>query len=372
MAIPSALPSVLVVVLLLSGALAADWSSLNAVMQEAIADRAFPGAVVAVSNESHLLFQKTYGSLTYEPDLQRVPVTNDTRYDAASMTKIMATTLAIMNLVSSKSISVDDPVTKYIDNYDTNKKGNTTIKNLLLHNAGLPYDYPGALPNSQDEVIDYIRFLKPAYPIGSKFSYSNLGFLLLGKIVEKITKRNFSDYTNQNRIFAGLKDTGFNPAKSEWYHIAPTEYDIHRKQIIRGEVHERLAYFFDGVAGHSGYFTTATDVLRYMRMLLNEGKLPEEVRTLPASIVQEFTTVVKGLDYENTRGLGFDTYCPSKKMSNCFGHDGSTGMSGWVDRDKKIAFAITSNRGHPDAKNNKYFEVYKQKISDAIMEALGY
>ena len=105
---------------------------------------------------------------------------------------------------------------------------------------------------------------------------------------------------------------------------------------------------------------------------MNDGKLPDEVRTLPASIVQEFTKRVEGLDYSNTRGLGFDTNCPSKKMSTCFGHDGSTGISGWVDKDKKIAFAIMSNRGHPDAKNNKYFDTYKVKISDAIMEALGY
>ena len=99
------------------------------------------------------------------------------------MTKIMATTLAIMNLYSSQRIQLTDPVSKYIKDYDTNKKSNTTIANLLLHNAGLPYDYPGPLPSSQQEVLDYIRYLKPVTPVGSKFAYSNLGFLLLGKIV---------------------------------------------------------------------------------------------------------------------------------------------------------------------------------------------
>ena len=125
----------------------------------------------------------------------------------------MATTLAMMNLVSSNSININDPVSKYVENYDTNKQGNTTIKNLLLHNAGLPFDYPGPLPNTQQDVIDYIRFIKPVYPVGSQFTYSNLGFLLLGNITEKITKKKFSDYTHQNNIFAGLKDTGFNPSK---------------------------------------------------------------------------------------------------------------------------------------------------------------
>lgn len=137
----------------------------------------------------------------------------------------MATTFAIMNLVSSNSIRLDDLVTKYIENYDTNKKGNTTIKNLLLHNAGLPYDYPGALPSNQSDVIDFIRFCKPDYPVGTKTQYSNLGFLLLGKIVEKITGKTFEAYTLQNRIFAGLKDTAFSPNQSDFYRIAPTEYD---------------------------------------------------------------------------------------------------------------------------------------------------
>lgn len=95
----------------------------------------------------------------------------------------MATTLAVMNLASSNSIKLDDLVSKYFENYDTNKKGNTTIKNLLLHNSGQAYDYPGPLPKTQAEVLDYIRFAKPEYPIGSKFAYSNLGFLLLSKIV---------------------------------------------------------------------------------------------------------------------------------------------------------------------------------------------
>lgn len=109
----------------------------------------FPGGVVAIANTTHVMFQKPYGSLTYGPELYSLQTTNETKYDIASVTKIMATTYAIMNMVSSNSIKLDDLVSKYFENYDTNKKGNTTIKNLLLHNAGLPYDYPGPLPSSQ-------------------------------------------------------------------------------------------------------------------------------------------------------------------------------------------------------------------------------
>lgn len=137
----------------------------------------------------------------------------------------MATTWSIMELASSGNIKIDDLVVKYITNYDTNKKGNTTIGNLLLHNAGLPYDYPGPLPNTTKEVIDYITYAKPEYPIGTKFQYSNLGFLLLGEIVAKISKKSLNVYFDQNKIFCGFKDSGFNPAATEKYRIAPTEYD---------------------------------------------------------------------------------------------------------------------------------------------------
>ena len=172
-----------IALILIATAISNDWSPIDKAISEGIQERAFPGAVVAVANKTHVLFEKAYGSLSYGPDIYRTPTTIDTKYDVASMTKIMATTLAIMNLVSSNSIKVEDLVSKYVEDYDTNKKGNTTIKNLLLHNAGLPYDYPGALPNTQQEVIDYIRYIKPVYTIGSKFQYSNLGFLLLSKIV---------------------------------------------------------------------------------------------------------------------------------------------------------------------------------------------
>ncbi len=134
----------------------------------------------------------------------------------------MSTTDAVMNLLSSNSIKLDDPVVKYIPNYDTNKKTNTTIANLLLHSAGLPYDYPGALPKTTDEVIEFITFAKPIYPVGTSWQYSNLGFLLLGQIVAQVAKKPLDKYFDQNKIFAGLKNTTYNPNPADWYNIAPT------------------------------------------------------------------------------------------------------------------------------------------------------
>lgn len=141
---------------------------------------------------------------------------------------------------------------------------------------------------------------------------------------------------------------------------------------MRGEAHERLAYFFGGVGGHSGIFTNADDITRFMRILLCKGKLPNEsTRIISEAIVDQFTKRVEGLPYANTHAYGFGTTCPSIKMSNCFGHDGSTGPMAYADKDRKIVFTILMNRGHPDVKNNR-IDYYKGKIADAIMEALGY
>lgn len=129
---------------------AQDFTKLNDLMRDLINQRAFPGGSVIIANETAIIYRKNYGYLTYSYQIHDAEVTDSTKYDLASLTKIMATTFNIMNLASSNSIKLDDLVAKYIPNYDTNKKTNTTIANLMLHNAGLQYDYPGALPRTTD------------------------------------------------------------------------------------------------------------------------------------------------------------------------------------------------------------------------------
>ena len=211
--------------LLLSACLCADWSKVDAIMREAINERVFPGGVITVANESSTIYRKAYGGLTYNNMLHDVEVTNATQYDIASITKVMAATYAVMNLYSSKSIQLNDSVTKWYSNYDVNRKGNTTIASLLLHNSGQKFDYPAPIPKTTDDVIDYIVFAKPDFSVGTKFQYSNLGFLLLSQIVAKVARKSFDQYVTQNNIFAGLSNTRFNPPESDWYKVAPTEYD---------------------------------------------------------------------------------------------------------------------------------------------------
>lgn len=127
---------------------APDWTKVNDLFDEAIRDRVFPGGSVTVANETHILYRNNFGHLTYNYQIQDRLVQNSTLYDIASVTKVMATTFAVMHLVGSNFMKITDLVTKYIPNYDVNKKGNTTIANLLLHNSGLKYDYPGPLPKT--------------------------------------------------------------------------------------------------------------------------------------------------------------------------------------------------------------------------------
>jgi CubicO group peptidase (beta-lactamase class C family) len=203
----------------------ADWSKVNDLFVEAIRDRVFPGGSVTVANETHILYRKSFGQLSYTYQIHDVEVSNSTKYDIASVTKVMATTFGVMHLYNSGYLKLTELVSKYVPNYDVNKKGNTTIANLLLHNSGLKYDYPGALPKTPEDVWEYITFAKPDFPVGTQFQYSNLGFQLLSKIVANVSRQTFESYFKQNAIFAGFKNTNFNPPQSEWHNIAPTEYD---------------------------------------------------------------------------------------------------------------------------------------------------
>lgn len=183
--------------------------------------KVFPGAVVLVGNANSTLFQSPYGTLSYRADVFEARVQNDTMYDVASLTKVMGTTAAILSLLDGKQIALTDLVTKYLPQYGNGGKNSTTIANLLLHNSGLLYDYPGPLPPVVEEIWTYLWYVKPAYTIGSKWSYSNLGYVILGEIIKKVTNKTLGEYFHQNQVFAGLKETMFNPPSNYTYRIAP-------------------------------------------------------------------------------------------------------------------------------------------------------
>lgn len=336
-----------------------DFSKIDSIVQSGISQRYYPCAQLIIGNQNGIIYEKTYGNYTYEansasPDIYSL-------FDLASVTKVIATTSAIMVLYEKGLINLDDKVAKYIPEFDNNGKSGITIKNLLLHNSGLKAWIPFyKYYKTKDEVLNAIYNITLEYNPETKFVYSDLNAILLGLIVEKVSGKNLNDFCC-DEIFnnLGMEDTKFNPGINK--SCVPTEYDTYwRNKQLQGEVHDEAAYILGGVSGNAGLFSNAWDLHIFMEMMLNKGKyynphtrgLKEE-RLFKESTVELFTKKAEGLSYMNTRALGWDTkpepnkyrtQCGELFSENCFGHTGYTGTSVWCDTDRKIYVIFLTNR----------------------------
>ena len=224
-----------------------------------------------------------------------------------------------------------------------------------------------------------------SYPIGTKFVYSDLSFILLGEIVERVTGQKLDAYAKQLMQEMDMPNTTYLPDLArERFRIAPTEYSgtsphnlVFRKGLIRGQVHDPTAYLFGGVAGHAGFFSVVEDMEKYMQVHLNQGLNRKGQRVFTPETVQLFWTREDGLPYENRRALGWDTVpiqtnppCGHYFSERSFGHTGYTGTSIWADRDKDLIVVLLSHRVHPTSLNSLHIEA-RSMITDAIVETLG-
>jgi len=349
-----------------------DFIQVDEIIQSAIRDSAFPGAVVLVSEEGKIIYEKAFGHLTYNDT--SAAVTKNTIYDIASLTKVIATTTAAMICYDKNLFSLDDPVAKYIPKFSQNRKEKVTINNLLLHNSGLPaFKRFYESYSSADEITSDIYKTPLKYETGSKTVYSDLGFITLAKIVEQVTGKRFEDFCNEE-IFIPLQmnSTFFNPAESVIHNIAPTEYDNYwRNKLIWGEVHDETASLLNGVAGHAGLFSTAKDVSNLLQLLLNDGTFNGHQIIKPAT-VKLFTTRYSD---KSTRALGWNTKSEENSSAGnlfdltSFGHTGFTGTSAWVDPTKDIFIVFLTNRIYPARKNKKLYKV-RPVLHDAVINAL--
>ncbi len=237
------------------------FEKIDSVIVHAINDSAFPGAVVLVSKYGEVVYEKGFGNFTY--DKISPEVSPNTIYDIASLTKVIATTTAAMIFIDRNLFKLDEPVSKYIPEFSENGKENILIKNLLLHNSGLPAWKKFYDKNlDADSIIKNIYAIEPDYPAGTKTVYSDLGIIVLGKIIEAVTKKKLDKFCNEE-IFIPLmmNSTFFNPPDSVKYRIPPTEFDKYwRNKLIQGEVHDETSSLLGGVAGHAGLFSTAKDL----------------------------------------------------------------------------------------------------------------
>ncbi len=348
-------------------------SKIDTVITQAIADSAFPGAVVLVARKGKIALEKAYGKFTYQPDAP-VMKTNAI-FDLASVTKVVATTTAAMILFDRGEIALDDPVVQYIPQFTGGLRDSITIRHLLTHSSGLPPFKRFFLQyTSPEEIWQAIYETEITFPPGTKTVYSDIGMILLGKIIEMVSGKPLDEFCRQE-IFTplGMQDTFFNPPDSLKYRIVPTEIDPWRGRLVHGEVHDENAYALGGVAGHAGLFSTAKDLAIFLQMLLNGG-MYDTVRLIKEQTVRLFTrrqNLVPG----SSRALGWDT--PSQPSSSghyfspeSFGHTGFTGTSVWVDPNRKLLVVFLTNRVHPTRKNIKIRKVRVQ-LHDAVIKALS-
>lgn len=349
-----------------------NFSKVDSVINSAIINHAFPGAQVLIWKDGKTIYEKPYGHFTYDENSPEV--TKKTLYDLASVTKVIATTTAAMICYDRKLFSLDDPVVKFIPEFGVNGKDKITIKNLLLHNSGLPafkkfYEFC----TSADDVLKDIYSSKLEYPIGEKMVYSDLGIITLAKIIEKVTGKRF-DVFCKDEIFTPLKmsSTLFNPPDSLKKFCAPTEIDNYwRNRLLQGEVHDEASAMLNGVAGHAGLFSTASDIAKLMAVLINNGMYNGKPFINPAT-VKLFTT---RYSEQSSRALGWDTKSETGSSAgdffspNSFGHTGYTGTSVWVDPERKLFVVFLTNRVYPTRENIKILKV-RPELHNAVIKSI--
>jgi uncharacterized protein YbbC (DUF1343 family)/CubicO group peptidase (beta-lactamase class C family) len=339
------------------------FSRIDALVQEAIAAKQTPGAVVVVGQGERTLYEKAFGSRAVAPAVE--PMSVDTVFDVASLTKVVATTTAVMTLIEDGRLRLNDPVASHIPGFERYGKGNITIRHLLTHVSGLRPDVDLHPWTGYDTAIELAKDEVPTAAPNEAFVYSDINFFLLGHIVTRITGESLDAYTRRV-VFEplGMKETGFNPPSAWLPRIAPTERcagpdpgtPCKRPDAppLRGVVHDPTARRMGGVAGHAGLFSTARDLQRFVRMLIGNGQL-DGVRVLSAASVRAMTSPQTPPGMRAVRGFGWDidTQFSSNRGDlfpvGSYGHTGFTGTSIWIDPASAGWVIFLSNRVHPDA-----------------------
>ncbi|MGZ8899125.1 MAG: serine hydrolase, partial [Limisphaerales bacterium] len=314
-----------------------------------ISSNKLPGGVLWLEREG-VTYRKAYGNRAVFP--KREAMTEDTIFDAASLTKVIATAPSIMILVERGQIELEEPVATYLPAL-TNNKTAITMRHLLTHTSGLRPGIPRDPDwTGYDKAIALACAETPTHSPGSSFRYSDINFILLGHIVAQVSRKSLDEFAAEN-IFNPLKmaDTGFRPTKNQFGRIAPTVRS--GNEVLRGTVHDPTARRMGGIAGHAGLFTTASDLARFARCMLNEGEL-DGTRILRPETARLMRSVQTPQEMQVRRGLGWDIDSPyagprgDHLPVGSFGHTGWTGTSLWMDPFSRTFVIFLSNRNHPD------------------------
>ena len=348
----------------------AKLEAIDEVIEGAITAGRVPGVVVRIEHGG-AVYQKSYGAKAVAPEF--LPMTYDTIFDSASLTKVIATAPAIMLLAERGKLRLDDKVDHWITNFKAHGKGAVTIRHLLTHTSGLrPSLSSKPSWSGLAKAIDLAKEERLTAQPGTKFRYSDINFILLGEIVQLASGQMLDEFTSKH-IYQrlGMRDTGFLPPFEKRSRIAPTERVD--GQILHGIVHDPTARRMNGVAGHAGLFTTAADLSRFAQMMLNGGKLNGR-RIFKSKTVRLMTSVHTPKGMKAKRGLGWDIDSPySSPRGNHFkiggyGHTGWTGGSLWVDPATQPIVILMPSRTHPDGNGNVI--ALRREVATLTAEAL--
>jgi uncharacterized protein YbbC (DUF1343 family)/CubicO group peptidase (beta-lactamase class C family) len=335
---------------------------IDELVRDAMAAKAAPGAVVVVGRGDQTLYEKSFGFRATVPAEE--PMTLDTVFDLASLTKVVGTTTAVMTLIEDGRIRLNDPVATYEPGFERYGKGGITIRHLMTHVSGLRPDVDLHPWSGYDAALELARDEVPTSAPGEVFVYSDINFFLLGDIVTRITGQSLDAYLKA-RVFGplGMTETGYLPAKTLLPRIAPTErcaeqdaWPCKRPDAapLRGVVHDPTARRMGGIAGHAGLFSTAHDLKLFARMLLGNGKLGA-TRVLSAASVKAMTSPQTPAGMASVRGLGWDidtSYSGNRgdlfPVGTSYGHTGFTGTSLWIDPASNSYVLFLSSRLYPD------------------------
>jgi CubicO group peptidase (beta-lactamase class C family) len=351
---------------------ARDIPEIDALMAKALRSQRTPGAVVIVGRRDGVVFRRAYGRRALLP--QREEMTVDTIFDLASLTKPLVVATLIQWLVEAGRVKISDRAARYLPEFGAREKYLVTIEQLLLHTSGLPpsnslNDFKHGPEKARELTLGGWLYKRS----GREFIYSDIGFIALGELIEKVTGERL-DQTAERVLWGplGLVDTRYCPTLCDDPRIAPTELNYGwRKNPIRGEPSDTRAYRLGGVAGNAGLFSTADDVARFARMLLNEGEL-DGVRVLQPSSVRAMIQprhvpkVIRTLGWDVSSG--FSAGRGHSLSERAFGHAGYTGTSLWVDPELDLFVVFLSNRNHPFS-TGKVTDI-QGEVADAAVRAL--
>ncbi len=349
------------------------FQNLDLQIDDAVRTKLIPGAVLLVGRNGSVIYTKAYGSRALAPHTE--PMTVDTIFDIASLTKVVATTPSIMKLFEEGKLRLDDPVTTYLPEFQGGKS-DITVRLLMTHFSGLPPDLE-LVPRWSGYETGIKRALatKPIAPPGARFIYSDINFILLGEIVHRLSGKSLAEYAHEEIFLPlGMNETQFQPPPTLESRIAPTEINKDTGQPLRGLVDDPTSRYMGGVAGHAGVFSTANDLAKYAEMMLGLGQR-EGVHIFQPMTVQKFTEPASPADQPILRALGWDMDSPFSSNRGelypvgSYGHTGYTGTEMWLDPMSRSFVILLTNVVHPAGP--KSLSSLRSRVGTVVASSFG-